>query len=370
MPEIWLPYGDVETLVTLQAENLGELLESQASDETREATEALGARLTEVKALVVCDTKPGTFAILKALANAITQTPELKVYAQSPRKVESSVQELRGRVLAPGSRRKLLSGEGGIEFSAPAEFIADGAVVALGTAQPDPLFGIVDTAIAFCLEYVSNSKQLGYHAVGDLGPASFSKTPAYEEVTDLSENFKNTTFVTVVPRGGTPHLLLEDAPFDAVKNGFEQKAAPLARALVVGAGGRGYDDTLSGALRILWSALNCVRPSGEILLLSECGEGLGSTALEMLVTGRLSEDSKRRGNYVEGMEEISYLRKLKEDYDIILLSGLPEFYAKSKLGLALARGSGEAVGKLLAKLGRTSKVNVVIRASDCAISSA
>src|SRR5207244_10701818 len=98
----------------------------------------------------------------------------------------------------------------------------------------------------------------------------------------------------------------------------------------------------------------------------------GSDALEMLITGRMTDQglTKKKGVYVEGLEELHYLRKLKGSYSIILMSGLPELYARTKLGFATARGSAEAVGKLLGKLGRTAKVNVVTRACECCLSSA
>ena len=72
---------------------------------------------------------------------------------------------------------------------------------------------------------------------------------------------------------------------------------------------------------------------------------------------------------MEGMEEVYYLSKLKEEYDVLLLSGLPETYAKSKLGFTTAKGSGEAVGRLLNKVGRSGKLNVIPRATESLIES-
>ena len=160
--------------------------------------------------------------------------------------------------------------------------------------------------------------------------------------------------------------MLEDAPFDAIKTGFAKTAMPPARGLVVGAGGRGYDDTLSSAIRGIWSAIGGVRKTGTILLVAECPDGVGSTALEMLVTGRM-EGERRRERYVDGLEEVFYLNKLKDEYDVLLLSGLPENYARSKLGLTTAKGSAEAVGRVLNKVGRSGKLNVVPRAAECLV---
>ena len=105
-------------------------------------------------------------------------------------------------------------------------------------------------------------------------------------------------------------------------------------------------------------------------MISECAGGIGSPALEMLASGRIQEEKgKKREKYIPGLEEIFYLGKLKEDYGILLLSGLPETYARSKLGLTTAKGSAEAVGRVLNKVGRSGKLNVVPRASECMIES-
>ena len=64
-----------------------------------------------------------------------------------------------------------------------------------------------------------------------------------------------------------------------------------------------------------------------------------------------------------------YLNKLKGEYDVLLLSGLPETYARPTLGPTTAKGAGEAVGRMLNKLGRSGKVNVVPRAPECLVES-
>ena len=244
-----------------------------------------------------------------------------------------------------------------------------GAKLLIGTARPDPFFGITDAKVEACLNWVTRSHAMVLDSGKVMEPTPFQKTESYESIEGLVEKFPESKFLTVVPRGGTPRTVLEDAPFDAIRNAFAKTPMPPARGMVVGIGGRGYDDTFSSAIRGVWNVLEGVRKSGSILLVAECSEGMGSTALEMLVTGRLAEGERRKEKYVEGIEEIFYLNKLKDEYDVLLLSGLPETYARSKLGLTTAKGSGEAVGRILNKMGRTGKVNIVPRAPECLVES-
>jgi nickel-dependent lactate racemase len=142
---------------------------------------------------------------------------------------------------------------------------------------------------------------------------------------------------------------------------------PQTKGMVVGAGGRGHDETLSHAIRLALGALKGVKKGGEIVLVAECRDGVGSEALQMYLTGRIMESFLKKGSYVDGLEEISYVTDLRERYSVTLLSSLPELYAGGKLKFKTARGSGEALGKVFSAIGRTAKLNVVTRACETVI---
>jgi hypothetical protein len=366
LPEIWIPFGSVETLVTLQAENLGTVVEQEPEASTVDSGRLVDA-LRRAEALFVCDVSPPTLELLRTVVQAVGENPGLKVFAHAPKRVEAGVAELKGRVttLPP----PIAEGDTSEPSLAP-ELTGQGRKLFLGVAKPDPLFGLVDAKVQACLNWVAGSRRKAAGAEESMEPVPFQKTGAYDEMEGMAEEMRESTFFTVVPRGGKARAVLENPPFDAVKNGFAMATVSPARALVVGPGGRGYDDTLSSTLRSLWGALTAVRRSGSVLIVAECHEGLGSTALEMLATGRMAgEAARRKEGRIEGLEEVFYLNKLKQEFDVLLLSGLPETYAKSKLGLTTARGSGEAVGRLLNKAGRGAKVNVVPRGAESRMTS-
>lgn len=359
MPEIWIPYGSVETLVTLQAENLGVLaegpLEGGPTDMERMSELVKGAA-----ALFVCDSAPPTMELLKGVVPSMGEG--LKVYSPAPKRIENAVPEVKGRVVTLPP--PLATGDKDEPDYAP-PLLEPGNKLFLGSARPDPLFGIVDAKVGACLDWVARSHAIAARGMKGMEPQPLQKTEAYDAVGGLVGRVPDSKFLTVIARSGKLWTALEDAPFDAIRNGFPRVQVPQARGMVVGVGGRGYDDTLSSALRGVWSAIGAVRKAGPILLIAECSEGMGSTALEMLVTGGTAgEGDRRRERYVEGLEEVFYLNKLKDEYEILLLSGLPETYTRSKLGLTTAKGAAEAVGRILNKVGRSGKLNVVPRASE------
>jgi hypothetical protein len=354
----------VETLVTIQAENLGTVAEAPTEGSAVDIGRA-NELAKASSALFVCDAAPPTLELLRNMASALAEAPSLRILSASPKRVEVGVPELKGKVstLPP----PIPPGEGEDPVYAQ-EAAGPGAKLFLGTAKPDPLFGILDTRAEACLNWVARSHSIAARAQKSMEPEPFKKTEAYDAVQKLTEGIPESKYITIVPSGGKPKVILEDAPFDAVRNSFSKIPMPQTRGIVIGAGGRGYDDTFSSALRGVWNVLDGVRRTGSVLLIAECSEGPGSIALEMLVTGRMAGDGeRRRERYVDGLEEVFYLNKLKEEYDMLLLSGLPETYARSKLGLTTARGSGEAVGRMLNKVGRSGKLNVVPRASECLV---
>jgi hypothetical protein len=367
MPELWIPYGSVETLITIQAENLGTVAEP-----TPEGLPVDAERMTELTkgaaAIFVNDAAPATVELLRAMALALEEAKGVKLISSAPKRIENAVPGLKGRIttLPP----PLAAGDDDSPVYAQ-ELTEKGAKLFVGSARPDPLFGMIDSKVEACLNWVARSHTLSARARKGMEPQPFQKTEAYEEVERLVEHIPEAGFLTAVPRGGKIRAVMENAPFDAIKNAFARTPMAPARGLVVGAGGRGFDDTLSSAIRSVWGVLPGVRRTGTVLLVAECSEGMGSSALEMLVTGRISgEGGKRREKYVEGLEEVFYLNKLRDEYDVLLLSGLPETYARSKLGLTTARGAGEAVGRVLNKVGRTGKLNVVPRGPECFVESA
>jgi hypothetical protein len=367
LPEIWIPFGGVETLVTIQAENLGAVVDS-GLDGGPPDVERVGELARSASAIFIADFAPTTFELLRSIAPALGESQALEFFSAAPKRIEVSVPELKGKVatLPP----PLASGDEKGPVYAP-QLLQQGSKLILGTAKPDPLFGIVDARVQSCLNWVARSHSAAARARKGMEPEPFQKTEAYSEIEKIAGGIADAHFLTAVSRGGKLRTVMEDAPFDAIKNSFVKTSVQQTRGMIVGSGGRGFDDTLSAAIRGIWNVLPGLRRTGSVLLIAECSEGIGSTALEMLVTGRLTgEGERRRDKYVDGIEEVFYLSKLKEEYDIMLLSGMPETYAGSKLGLTTAKGSGEAVGRMLNKVGRSGKLNVVPRAPECLVESA
>jgi len=336
-------------------ENLAETIDPRPEGHLEELKGPLAERLRGAKSVFVCDNKPATLKVVKALV--VGSKEGKKFFAANPRKVEAAVPELKDSVEKPKP-----AGEGG-KMSPDLE--EPSTKFAISTGEPDPLLGFVDAPMALAYMGVPGARRTAYKKRDGDSPQPLREgSPSYEAVRAELEPVRDITFATVITRGGEPYSAVEGDAARQARASYVSPEVPQMKGLVVGPGGKGYDDTLSHSIRLCLGALKGVRKGGEVVMIAECRDGVGSEALQMYLTGRMTEAFVRKGSYVEGIEEISYVTELNEKYSVTLLSSLPELYAGGKLKFRTARGSGEALRKVFSAVGRTAKLNVVTRACE------
>ncbi len=367
--EIWVPYGDVEALLTLQAENLGELIEAKSEDHTQELVERLSVRFKEVTSVVICDNRSPTIKVLQGLVRKNPPSDRFRVVTPFAKEVEQRIPELKGRAVKfQEARERIL--EGPNKVSTPSELVDGSEKLVLATAIPDPLVGVVDSLVGIALLTMDGARKLAYSSRETDDPSTLTRNKSYEALVNLSEKVRNGHFATIFSKGGEPNTLIEGPTIGDARQQFQAASVAPAKAVIVAPGGRGYDGTLSQALRLLWNVIDVVKKSGEILLVSECREGVGSEALQMVVTGRISGESLKKGTYADGAEEISYINRLRQDYSLTLLSSLPELYTGTRLRFRTATSGVDAISKVLSSAGRTTKFHVVPRLCETIVARA
>ena len=113
--EIWVPYGDVESLVTLMQENLGEAIDPKPESHVEEMVIPLAERMKGAGQVFICDYKPATLKVVKALLSKVPREG-LKFISSNPRKVEAAIPELKeavGKLRAPGEAEAGSGAQGG-----------------------------------------------------------------------------------------------------------------------------------------------------------------------------------------------------------------------------------------------------------------
>ena len=358
--EIWVPYGNVESLVTLQAENIGELIDPTPESQADELLHRLGEQINGQDGVVVCDYKPATMKLFRLLAPQLPQDGTVKVYSPFAKHLEDAVPELKGRVMKLSPPSAPLQGDG--ELKVPPE-LTEGSKFVLSTGEPDPLFGYVDSRVALARSCIPGANRLAFGASKGDEPRFMEETKSYGIMASVTDGLRNATYATVIAKGGEPYSMIEGGPEEAKAHYSPLQLAP-SKGIIVGAGGLGYDDTFSHSLRLVLAALKGLRKGGEMVIVAECREGIGSDALQMYAMGRINEAMMRRGFYAEGMEEISYLEALKQQNSVTLISSLPELYSGGRFRFRASRSSAEAMEKVFATVGRTAKLHIITRSPE------
>ena len=86
---------------------------------------------------------------------------------------------------------------------------------------------------------------------------------------------------------------------------------------------------------------------------------MGSETLQQYVEGRFPlEGLQNPTKYIEGMEDLLFLTEVQKNFQIGLVSVLPEFYAK-KLNLITLSGIKDSMDYILKTQGARQKVAVV-----------
>ena len=80
----------------------------------------------------------------------------------------------------------------------------------------------------------------------------------------------------------------------------------------------------------------------------------------MFIEGRLNvEQQKQNSTYIDGFEHLVYLDELRQKYDLSIISTLPHYYLKAKLGLKTYGNIKNALEGAVSKFGTRQKVLVI-----------
>ena len=116
--------------------------------------------------------------------------------------------------------------------------------------------------------------------------------------------------------------------------------------------------TLGNSLNLLWNNCHSVTDGGTIVLLSENRGGINEGAISKYVEGRLDLNGLDKYKYIYELEHINFLQVLREKYEIILISTLPQVYL-NKLGIKSISKIKDGLDWIIKKNGKFSKTNII-----------
>jgi hypothetical protein len=239
-------------------------------------------------------------------------------------------------------------------------------VIFISQVKYDPLFGYSGTPSLLLRKFFPKEmSEAFYNRLNNL-PNPYKKLSSLEVALHSVERLKAFSIEIV----GSPNFL--SLHYGAISHAFESAMGSLdsvnkkagvdkCQTVLISPS----DDlephlTLSSSLNCLWNVMDLVKKGGLAVLLSENNMGLGGKALEMLVEDRLDVQKhlEERLPYLEGLEHIVYLKELTKDYELGIISTLPEYYLR-RLGLVPFKGTKDYYQQALSRFGRSQKILIV-----------
>ncbi len=359
MPEIWLRYGTTDISLDIRFENLyKDLTPAQAPN--NEADEKLQRiPLEENSLFIVLSSSELTKHVLSSIIDLATTKDIERINIMTLPKLKDYIyiENDRCRYSVLSANNLLALGEIMNKFQ---------KIFFLSHTAYDPLFGFEGTPTHLLRNLnkvkMSDAIKLLSDDLPRPGIMSEPYSLALAECSGL-----DATSIEIV---GNSNILL-DVYVGAIEESFRKASSrliencimephPIKSEIVC----PGYDPilqfTLTDSLNCLWNSTNILSEDSSAILLSEGRGGLGSKAIEMFVQGRFNSPSAaEREGYVDGQEHLMFLEATRKRCDIGVVSTIPKYYLRTKLGLDTFDSLSQVMEKLLSKHGKNHKLALI-----------
>ena len=300
MPEIWIPYGSVEVAIDIRIENILESIEKKVQPITDDEIKQKLSQINfsgRVVVLVGDDYEPclkvaaiiGKMLLEKNYNNADVQ---FLVPRRSATSVMKKLEELPFRVSIAQ-----------VAEDRPVSEVYDKATTKILLSQVgfDGLFG-------FSGGLVSMLRTIGSYAIGNsflthpiLEPSAGTHTESSKMVWENADQLVDVLSITVVPSQEEINEVAIGDVQSSQKRAEEKflelsskTVAEKARAAIISPGSNRAGATLSSSVKSFWNILSGLRDRSTVVLLADCGEGLGADAFKLYGTGRLDSPNISR----------------------------------------------------------------------------
>ncbi len=352
MPEIWLNYGPTDVVLDIRAENFDKKIESGG---TNLADSEIAAKIENLDLI-----KPTEIVILehsKAVQKVISIILE-KCSKQSLPKPKILVDKPNMRAI------KSIFSDPDLLISEFGSSLTNSNLVFIGEVGFDGLFGFETVSTKLVRRFGQEHMLAAYEKRKGNLPAPGEDHPTLGVAQKFTDAFDIDAIEIVANSTGIVDLAIghPSLTLSVSKSllSIATKDPEKQRTLIISTGKESGDETLAKSLSSIWNCAEAIKEGGLAILLAECRNGIGSEAIQQYIEGRMSLDRLiNPAKYVDGMEDLLFLTEVEKKFKIGIVSVLPEFYTKEKLGMIPFSGIKYAMDYILKTQGERQKVVIV-----------
>lgn len=353
MPEIWLNYGPTDVVLDIRAENLDNKIDSKGTvlTDPEIISKLEQIDLSKPTELVLLDHSKTVQKIVTLLFDMCNQKsiPKPRLLVDKP-----SIHLIK-RIFTDPSLAIT-------EFSD--DQLSNSNLIFVGEMEFDGLFGFNTISTKLVRRFGKEHMLAAYEKRKGNLPAPGEELANFVIAQKFTDAFEIAAIEIVGNSTGVVNLA---TGHPSLTSSISKSFLPVAinevgkhRTMIISPGKESDSETLGRSLVSLWNCSEAIKEEGLAILLAECGRGIGSEAIQQYMEGRMTLDRlKNPSKYVDGMEDLLFLTETAKKFQIGIVSILPEFYTKEKLGMIAFSGIKDAMDYILKTQGIRQKVAVV-----------
>ncbi|MCV0393137.1 MAG: transcriptional regulator [Nitrosopumilus sp.] len=351
MPEIWLNYGITDVVLDIRAENLEQKIDSDGKIlDDSVINEKLGTLdLSKPMELVVLHNSKSIQKIISMLFSLCEQKSKPFPKILTDKRILNQV------------KAGLPEGTSINEFDDVE--ISNSNLVFMSEMEFDGLFGYETISTRLIKKFGQDSMLSAYAKRQGNLPTPGQYPESLGEAKKFSDNFEIQGIEIIANSQGIVDFSIghpsQTMSSTKILESQSIKDVGQHKTMIISSGKDSSNDNLGKSLSSLWNCANAIKKDGLAILVAECKGGLGSDALQQYIEDRLTLDQlKNPTKYITGMEDLLFLSEIQKNFQIGLVSILPEFYAK-KLNMLSMQGIKYSMDYILKTQGARQKVAVV-----------
>ncbi len=351
MPEIWLNYGITDVVLDIQQENLDQKIDSEGTIlEDSAINEKLNSLdLSKPMELVVLHNSKSVQKIISSLFTICEQKSKPFPKILTDKKILNLV------------KAGLPEGSSINEFDDVG--ISNSNLVFLAEMEFDGLFGYETISTRLIKKFGEESMLSAYAKRQGNLPSPGQYPESLEEAKKFANNFEIQGIEIIANSQGIIDFSIghpsETLSTTKILESNSIKDVGQHKTMIISTGKDSSNDNLGRSFSSLWNCSNAIKKDGLAILVAECKGGLGSDAIQQYIEDRLTlEQLRNPAKYINGMEDLLFLSEVQKNFQIGLVSILPEFYAK-KLNMISLPGIKYSMDYILKTQGPRQKVAVV-----------
>lgn len=373
MPEVWIPYGEVEVSIDIKSENLAGIYENNNSKydiEQLNNYEKLTTIKNNITILDECNSL-GSISILNKLLSIFennNKINEIKIIKNTNNK------KIYKNIIKNSKKNIVIKQINEFSKNELKEYIKHKNIIFISQSKFESLFGFTGGPIT--LARVSNENLIkdAFYTEEVFLPEPGKKVEKSRIIENEYEKYNNILSIEIVEdNNGINNCeigTLNQTHNNSI-NYLINNIKPIQKkfdACIISC-----DDVrrnLTNSLNGIWNNYTTINDKGDITLLAECSEGIGSPALKKHLLNQINiKNILQNKEYVNGLENIIYLQNIINNFSISIVSTLPNYYLENKLKFRSHNKANEALQSIIRRKGKSSFVSIILQGNNIMLKS-